>query len=321
MIRRDLPPQAPPPTLSLPTYPKTPELVIPSAYNRPSSPSNSDSTSISYPATPAGSIRESTILPPHVAFDPRSSGNSGHNPGLGLGLPPLPEDPRGQGQDKRGGKWLDPSTLEAAGLITPPSRNDMSNRAPPQSLSSYQAQAISALQIQNVIHPNQQQIQHHTLTRSTSMISHADQQQYNQQHQHHQSTQSIASNVDPQDLLRHSMFIHPNTPTSPVEQHSKTTLHGSMNGSIDFGREMQGSMHGTFDIDLGSQSSLAGYQNQNRMRSGSMRIKGGEGSFVDTMSIDSGSTGTSDKRAIKLEKQASVLRSANPDSKSSLIFV
>ena len=127
---------------------RTPEMTDDREFRRPSSPTNSDATS-AYPSTPADSIRESFLLPHRDAYgmDSQSSSASGHGFNT-MALPPLPEDTATldkfrtingsmSSQTSLNGyldKAVKPSTLENAGLIT---------RAPPQSLSSYQAQAIS----------------------------------------------------------------------------------------------------------------------------------------------------------------------------------
>ena len=74
-----------------------PDLVHDREYTRPSSPTNTESTS-GYPATPAESIRESFLLPPqsYPLFDSRSSSTSSsrdsHVPYGHMTLPSLPEE-------------------------------------------------------------------------------------------------------------------------------------------------------------------------------------------------------------------------------------
>ena len=304
------------PDLRTPELYKTPDLASPyrGQMLRPSSPTNSDSTS-PCPPTPSESIRESFIIPrEQYPINSRSSSTSSQV--LGRGLPILPEDSHILNRSFRsdgGGsmsalnmteKRLNHSSSEN-GLLSPSTSMSSraapsSPRAPPQSLSSYQAQAISSHF--NTTDPfsriSTKVARHFSVqTASTAM---SDASSYRQSRQDVKSlvpsspvsTEYSFTLEEPSrmDLPPPSNLSSPATPTSPAPSHSPIDVYSynPMGRSFTYmpvKQKFYPSVHKSNVSNL----------------SGGFRSTT---SLGDTASVRTFGTSTSDKKTVKAEKKA-----------------
>jgi hypothetical protein len=128
------------------------------------------------------------------------------------------------------------------------------------------------------INPNQQPKQNLQTDTQASISSLSKLDSYEQHRYGHRHTPSNSSSMNATDLHRYSMITHSST-SSGEKEYIKNLMRETI-------RE-------TLDIELGSRS---------RHPTGYPGRHGTLGSYIDTMSINSGSTGASEKRAAKLEK-------------------
>ncbi|WRT70549.1 uncharacterized protein IL334_007547 [Kwoniella shivajii] len=276
------------------TAPQTPDSSHPAGgFHRPSSPTNSDVTS-NYPSTPAESMRESWLLPTRDLSSSMMDSRSSSGPGIPL--PPLPEDHQSghhilhvrrnlsfPSKNREaiidpysGAKKLNFTTLEAASDIPPIT-------PPPQSFSAQQSRAIDSMNSHNNV--STYYLEASTLNSHSSPAGLS------------RATSSASIDYFPKSSNNRHFSVRTDSTTSTTSNLSTREIRLTSNGN----NIANGNSYGTTSTDHFEGNSL--------YRSNTER------STIDATSISSGSTGTSSKRAAKIEMKA--IKAAEKDAKKS----